>query len=241
MPFFPQFSNLFVAPYIPVASVIPSDISGLALWLKADAGVTYDGSNIVSSWADQSGNGFDGTATGSPLRIASGLNSLPVIQFDGANDYISGSQPMSSSNSTIFIVASHISDIEIGMMYEQYDGSDSMAFYRGFASGGSFQDKLRSYNGTDLSGSTAVSLETFTIMSTIVDGSNSKIYVNGTLDTTGNAGTLTSAGDYYLAYWAGGSQFTEMKIAELVVYDNVISNGDRVSIESYLNTRWDVY
>ena len=34
----------------------PSQLSGLKLWLKADTGVTVDGSGNVSSWADQSGN-----------------------------------------------------------------------------------------------------------------------------------------------------------------------------------------
>ena len=35
--------------------------TGMALWLKADAGVTKDGNNKVSVWTDQSGNGNDAT------------------------------------------------------------------------------------------------------------------------------------------------------------------------------------
>jgi hypothetical protein len=64
-----------VATYTPVSSATPfspSDLDSLVLWLKADAGVTKDGSNYVSSWADQSGNGNNATqATGqiSSLRL----------------------------------------------------------------------------------------------------------------------------------------------------------------------------
>ena len=38
------------------ADPTPPSTSGMALWLSADSGVTMDGSNKVSVWADQSGN-----------------------------------------------------------------------------------------------------------------------------------------------------------------------------------------
>ena len=59
----------------------PSTLLG---WWKADAGVTKDGSDKVSQWADQSGNGYDFTqATGArqPTWEASVQNGLPGIRF----------------------------------------------------------------------------------------------------------------------------------------------------------------
>ena len=38
-----------------------SEITNPKLWLKADAGVTMDSNNLISKWADQSGNGYDAT------------------------------------------------------------------------------------------------------------------------------------------------------------------------------------
>jgi hypothetical protein len=32
-------------------------VAGLVNWVKADAGITKDGGDVVSVWADQSGNG----------------------------------------------------------------------------------------------------------------------------------------------------------------------------------------
>lgn len=87
----------------------PLCIDGLKLWLKADAGVTKDESNYVSSWADQSGNGNTFTqSNGSyqPLYEAGVLNGKPAIKFDGSNDYmIKNTLDLSGTKDvTIFII-----------------------------------------------------------------------------------------------------------------------------------------
>jgi hypothetical protein len=60
---------------------------GLAVWLRADAGVTAtDGA--VSAWADQSGNGYvagQATETKRPLLVASGLGGKAALRFDGGD------------------------------------------------------------------------------------------------------------------------------------------------------------
>ncbi len=59
----------------------------LALWLKADAGVTADGSGLVSQWNDQSGNGNHAVqiqAVNQPLLVAGAMNGKPVLRFDGS-------------------------------------------------------------------------------------------------------------------------------------------------------------
>jgi hypothetical protein len=65
-----------------------SDTSGLALWLRADAGVTADSSGNVSAWADQSGNGHGGTTAGfgnDPRLVPNALNGQPALAFDGTD------------------------------------------------------------------------------------------------------------------------------------------------------------
>ncbi|TMM31525.1 hypothetical protein FDT66_06065, partial [Polaribacter aestuariivivens] len=65
--------------------VTPGDL-GNVLWLRADIDVT--GTTDVTSWVDQSSNGF--TATGDsgvePTKIDAGLNFNPTIDFNGTND-----------------------------------------------------------------------------------------------------------------------------------------------------------
>jgi hypothetical protein len=86
----------------------------LRVWLKADVGVTYDGSNLVSGWADQSGNNLNAiqnTTTYKPLYqpVISGLNNKPGITFAAGGDdfmtFASNSLFNFSSGFTIYVVA----------------------------------------------------------------------------------------------------------------------------------------
>ncbi len=81
-------SNFASAGTLAAAGGIPT--SGLAFWLKADAGVTPNGST-VSQLAEQSGNGRHAaqvTVSSQPLWTSSGL------QFDGVNDFLSFNLPI---------------------------------------------------------------------------------------------------------------------------------------------------
>jgi hypothetical protein len=82
-------ANLFyrelLNPGSPLGGATTIPTAGLMGWWKADVGVTKDGSNKVSAWADQSGNGrnFTQPTTGNqPLWQASIKNALPGIQFN---------------------------------------------------------------------------------------------------------------------------------------------------------------
>jgi hypothetical protein len=94
MPFFPQFSNLFVPPLL----FSPSNIAGLQLWLDATTGlfdatsggspVTTDG-DTVARWEDQSGSGYhvtQATLASRPVLKTGIRNSKNAIRFDGSND-----------------------------------------------------------------------------------------------------------------------------------------------------------
>src|SRR5216683_2644309 len=89
------------------AQTLPS--SGLQLWLKADAGVTLNGST-VSQWADQSGSGYNAsqaTTSKQPLLVSSVLNGKSVVRFDGAADFLDTTLSIPAStvpNATIFTV-----------------------------------------------------------------------------------------------------------------------------------------
>jgi len=52
--------------------------------LKGDAGVTKDGSNKVSAWADQSGHGNNAnkvTSSKQPTWVDNAVNGHPVMRF----------------------------------------------------------------------------------------------------------------------------------------------------------------
>ena len=66
--------------------------SNLQIWLKWDAGTstTTDGATL-STWNDQSGNGFNATAVTAPIyrnNATDSLNFNPVIDFNGTTQYM---------------------------------------------------------------------------------------------------------------------------------------------------------
>lgn len=68
----------------------PSDIADLIVWLDAST-LSLTNGDPVSTWNDSSSGGTnDATQSGSarPIYIASGLNSLPTVRFDGTDDYL---------------------------------------------------------------------------------------------------------------------------------------------------------
>jgi hypothetical protein len=92
----------------------PAGLPGLALWLKADTGVTLTG-GAVSEWVDQSPNGHRFTVsppaplTNTPEFVASALNDKPSIRFDGADDILYSNAGIrlfdtASSGLTVFTV-----------------------------------------------------------------------------------------------------------------------------------------
>jgi PKD repeat protein len=68
----------------------PADLGGLELWLKADTGVVLNGT-LVSQWTDCSGNNRHATNDLDfirPMFQDSSINNLPVISFDGTDDFL---------------------------------------------------------------------------------------------------------------------------------------------------------
>lgn len=67
---------------------LPTQLSGLTGWYRADMGITLNGSN-VSAWADQSGNGYhitQGTGGSQPAYNSGGA--FPYLTFDGSADFM---------------------------------------------------------------------------------------------------------------------------------------------------------
>lgn len=84
--------------------------TNLALWLKADAGVTTNGSGGVTDWADQSGKGNNASApsaANTPTFINNAVNGRPALHFDlGLTSYLT--VPHSSSLSITGDIASFV-------------------------------------------------------------------------------------------------------------------------------------
>ena len=82
------------------AQTLPSDITGLKLWLAADSGITLTG-NQVSQWQDLSANNYVANiSTNKPLYVDSVtiINNKSLIRFDGNSDISIDTVFMNSGN-----------------------------------------------------------------------------------------------------------------------------------------------
>jgi len=214
----------------------PADISGLSLWLKGDAGITLSGSD-VTVWADQSGNGKNATTlNASPTTTT--IGSKTFVRFNGEDQALSGPNVISALPCTIISVIRWRSFKGIDTWFIQNDGADNLALYASTSIG------WRVFNGVDLDSTDSTwSFDVTQLATTIADGENSAHFHNGTAAGTGDSGDITPAGDYYLSYWAGGGEdkYRHFDIAEIIIYNRVITTPERQQVETYLNTKYAIY
>jgi len=94
---------------------LPSHLAKLQLWLSADVGVFQESTfvtpsgngDVVGGWRDQSVNGNDATqatTANKPLLETNAINGLPLVSFDGTDDFFDLASNIVSDTYTIFIV-----------------------------------------------------------------------------------------------------------------------------------------
>lgn len=234
------------------SQIKPNQIADLTLWLRADSNVVLTGLD-ASQWNDCSNNNnsaFQSTAFSKPLLVENSLNEKPVLSFDGVNDYFDGTTISNLNNSSlsIFIISSG----------STYNGSQASPLFGINCYPNQFQF-LRSAITQSLNVS-----NTYAFASGLISVSNSlpnsgfsyqifgytkefnvvsKIYANGAfLDSTTNSdqvGSFTN-GNYYIGY-GNPSCWTDYyrgNIAEIILYNHVLSDTDRVNIENYLHNKY---
>jgi hypothetical protein len=230
----PSFSEVSFAEVSVAGGNDSPPTANLALWLSADTGVTLSGSN-VTAWADQSGNGNNATATGTPTL--STVSSNTFMNFAGG--YFTGSQLLTQPQATIMCVARFSSLRDVEMIFQQTTGSgDGFLMYRGFNLGNGF----RFFNGLNVGSSLSTNNNQTYLFGATNNGTSATLFLNASQDTTANCGSSTPSGTYYLGRWVGNSlTTTEMQMAELIIYNTNLGTSDRQLVENYLNTKYAIY
>lgn len=236
---------------------------GLALWLKADAGVTTEGTAVMA-WLDQSPNGnvaaprSDGTPDERPQLISDALGGKPVIRFDGVDDVLEilnspSLQPVSGGWTVIF-VARRLSASQGD--YPQIIGSRawSAGYDKGWAvcydGAGAVASHLADGSaGHDVSGvksAAGLSQAAFDLWQVEEDreGGTTSFYRNFDLDrqvaTSMPLNDVDQTESIYLGREIGGSddRRANMELAEILVFSRVLSVTERASVAAYLNASY---
>ncbi len=221
--------------------------AGLALWLKADSGVTTDGSNNVTSWADSSGNSNNATPPAvdpsspptAPLLVASALNGKPVVRFNGSSNYLetANNMPGGARPYAIFVVANPTGTGSRGFIgWGSFGSQSEVVAFR--------QDSLSALDiywwANDLYATTIITGQA--LFETTFDGSTRQILRNGLVvgssPSSGKNTTATPAGigvtDLNL------SELMQGDIAEILVYDAALSPTTQRAVEAYLQEKYSL-
>lgn len=218
------------------ASVGPLGIAGCVLWLRADLGITKDGSNKVSAWADQSGNGNHASqATGDkqPLWVDAARNGNAVIRFDGVDDRLTTVAFACAQPLTILALVRQIAWTAGDRIW------DGLPQDRALLGQVTATPTLKMYAGTAfVADNTDLAVGTYGVISQVYNGAASAQRINSGTDTTGNPGATGITNGLSIGAHGADSAWANCDIGELVVYSGALSAANRSACEMYLLGRY---
>ncbi len=226
---------------------LPTKIDGCVLWLHAGEGVVLS-SDDVSDWEDQSGNGNDLTQATADRRP--GFNpsdgeivGLPSVDFEGSavgkrHKIVSGvlvvAQPF-----TVCVVAKRdaANPVETGSV--MWGGSTVAVPHNSISP----LPRVESLGvGATFIRADPSNLATWVVGTNVFNGASSVIWHNGKSVGSGaldaDALDLVSLGDYG-THNANGDYF-DGHIAEFIIYDRKLKNGERKAVEKYLGRKYGI-
>ncbi len=215
----------------------PSDIAGLVLWLKADAITGLSDGDPITTWVDQSGEGNDATATGTtrPSYQTNELNGLPVARFDGVSDVMQIGSPLTLAHPyTIFYVGKYnsVDDTQLRRIIASFTVNWLMGPYQGVwqwysGDGSGFADP-----GPDATDGAWV------IHAVRADTASGTHFVWDLITETAPFSAARATPDAVGNIALGGGEPADSDVAEVVVYDTELSDGDRDAVVAYFREKW---
>ncbi len=218
----------------------PSDIAGLKIWLKADAGAGAANNDPVATWTDQSGTSHSfaqATSGKRPLYKTNIQNGLPVVRFDGTDDVLTAGDLSASFPSAASVFASVIQTGGTGklMVYATKNNDTWWRFTGGDGYWGVFRStRISPAPASGLSGTG------WHIWSHTGNGTAYKMWVDRGIQINAGSYTFDGGNSHLIGWQETNNEYPAMDLGELIVYDTALSDVDRAKVEDYLFARWAV-
>ncbi|NJB83778.1 T9SS type A sorting domain-containing protein [Wenyingzhuangia aestuarii] len=219
----------------------PGGVEGTVLWLKANAGTNTTTNGVgITSWTDQSGNGFNATGTGAAVySTTNAINGNPVISFTDDSQPITGTTitrgvgPNSSTEESTSFIVQRKSATTDDCFIEFYEGS-SRQFYID-----------RRYDANEPFFTLPTGIQQIISVSDpggSGSGANSTIYLNSkNFFTSENLFSTTwENGAYVIGDDSTSGNELNGEIAEIIYFDYELSIANRKKIESYLAIKYGI-
>lgn len=216
----------------------PETPPGLVLWLDA---ADYDAA--TGQWPDRTGinSVSQETEANRPTKVTGGLNKLPVVEFDGERQYlnldwgdgIGGS--LETDEITIFLVMEN-GKIEGGtqVVLGNYNSNNEITISVS-SQNDSLVARISDYRNsctfTDEPGPYVLTFD--------YDAANMRTFVNGLLaDTFATKQTINWQGTAIGRSGTGDANYWKGFIAEIRIFDRVLTDSEREEIEEELYGKW---
>jgi len=237
----------------------------LFIYFNFPTGITgrqYDSSSILLYIVDYDNKEIRTLIVDATDPFANGVTSLTPITTTGSPGYGIAIDPSTNNlyywdngNSTLYMQSGSTNTV----LTNKYGNTDGPLTSAAFANIGGMYIRGSNIYITDVSSQTirlisypiiplyvsgsAITTQPITFSSTVALGTNIKGYYNGTLNFTSNI-SYTLGSDYltigYFTYNNGSAvtSYYAGTISELLIYNSVLNDTDRQSVETYLTTKW---
>jgi hypothetical protein len=229
----------------PLASGFnPKSIAGLQLWLDAADASTISIDTGVSQWRDKSATGSvwaQAVGNEQPATGTATMNGRNVLVFDGSNDSLSATTPLSTSMPlTMFVVQRIVAITSFGMTYT----SGTSGGHFDIRQSGSFGRLEVLANATQVAGTNATTDRTGNndILSVrFPDTGTNSVFLNGTALSAGPGTTARPVltGTHYIGRRSDGF-YANIRVAEILAYSTLLTDTQRKTVESYLGKKWGI-
>lgn len=224
-----------------LAGALPAP-ENLVVWLRADAGVQRDGTNVVS-WTDQSRNGFVFSAPGlarRPAWVKPVVSRLPAIRFSSSQ--LAANLNRTLTHATIFTLCRFIGGGNSSFVYAFGTPNFSglmMSLGRRAGDGAEHYDGAASRVADDLIPGTDFRIFSQVFGEGGADRHRLSVNLQTALETRTTTGRAYSAvaTNVVLGKWITGTSYFVGDLVEWIVYDRVLSLEERLEVEEYLRHR----
>lgn len=229
---------------VKTANSVIGDIAIPLVWFETTLAASYidtEGTNFgldggaVTGWNNLVDSDTDATNNGDPAYIASAINGLPAIRFDGVGDYfVTDGQLTLKDEQTSFMVIGNLTA-----------GAGNSHFYRVNNSSGQVpfinsSSQFQLYNGATLSSGSVITAAP-SILTAIWNGASSQVRINAAqVGSTGNAGLSSVTGQLGIGATSIGVGPINGDYGELIIFDEVLSDSQIDQVEEYLSDKWGI-
>lgn len=231
---------------------VPTQIPNCRLWLDgadpSPTSMTFSaGTSNITVWRDKSGNGYNATATGSPVFLSNAINGVAAVRFNNG-PYFLGDISGMFETFTCFAVAVTdavstspdqrlVSLSAVGRTDYQTASSAIALFIQTTTAA------IQTYRNLTNVASNAVSANVPFLAVSQYNGTNGFMFVNG---RTGTFSGTASTGTFNITRYGIGnaanvtSEFWRGSIGEVLLYSTALSPTERQFVEGYLSKKWNI-